>query len=197
MPRGTGTNNRALFWISWGAVLNFPLDPWANSTAYELWLKGAGTEYRVLSWFLAAQIVSPAGFLYSQNCLRSVTEKGKKEKCNPLQYSCLEKPVDRGAWWAAVHRVAQNRTRLKWFSICACIGEGNGNPLEYSCLENPRGRGAWWAAVHGAAQSQTQLKQLSSSSSSWEGLELSIGPFRISGSTHSSVFHWDPGHSGL
>ena len=25
---------------------------------------------------------------------------------NPLQYSCLENPVDRGAWWAAVHKVA-------------------------------------------------------------------------------------------
>jgi len=24
---------------------------------------------------------------------------------NPLQYSCLENPVDRGAWWAAGHRV--------------------------------------------------------------------------------------------
>ena len=30
-----------------------------------------------------------------------------------LQYSCLENPVDRGAWWAAVHGVAQGRTRLK------------------------------------------------------------------------------------
>ena len=29
---------------------------------------------------------------------------------NPLQYSCLENPVDREAWWAAVHRVAQSRT---------------------------------------------------------------------------------------
>ena len=29
---------------------------------------------------------------------------------NPLQYSCLENPVDRGAWWAAVHRVAQSQT---------------------------------------------------------------------------------------
>ena len=27
---------------------------------------------------------------------------------NPLQCSCLENPVDRGAWWAAVHRVAQS-----------------------------------------------------------------------------------------
>ena len=30
---------------------------------------------------------------------------------NPLQYSCLESLVDRGAWWAAVHRVAQSWTR--------------------------------------------------------------------------------------
>ena len=30
---------------------------------------------------------------------------------NPLQYSCLENPMDRGAWWATVHRVAEsNRT---------------------------------------------------------------------------------------
>ena len=31
---------------------------------------------------------------------------------NPLQSSCLENPMDRGAWWAAVHGVAQSRTRL-------------------------------------------------------------------------------------
>ena len=35
---------------------------------------------------------------------------------NPLQYSCLENPMDRGAWWATVHRVAKSRTRLKRFS---------------------------------------------------------------------------------
>ena len=29
---------------------------------------------------------------------------------NPLQYSCLENPMDRGAWQAAVHRVAQSLT---------------------------------------------------------------------------------------
>ena len=32
--------------------------------------------------------------------------------CNPLQYSCLEDPMDRGAWQAAVHGVAKSRTRL-------------------------------------------------------------------------------------
>ena len=32
---------------------------------------------------------------------------------NPLQYSCLENPTDRGTWWATVHRVAKSWTRLK------------------------------------------------------------------------------------
>ena len=85
---------------------------------------------------------------------------------NPLQYSCLENPVHRGALWAAVHRVAQSRTQLKRLSMHACIGEGNGNPLQYSCLENPRYGASWWAVVCGVAQSRTRLKQLSSSSSS-------------------------------
>ena len=31
----------------------------------------------------------------------------------PLQYSCLENPMDGGAWWAAVYGVAQSRTQLK------------------------------------------------------------------------------------
>ena len=33
----------------------------------------------------------------------------------PLQYSCLENPMDRGAWQAAVHEVAKSRTRLSNF----------------------------------------------------------------------------------
>ena len=35
----------------------------------------------------------------------------------PLQYSCLENPIDRGAWWAAVHGVAKNQTRLSDFTF--------------------------------------------------------------------------------
>ena len=40
---------------------------------------------------------------------------------NPLQYSCLENPVDRGAWWAIVHRVTKGRTQLKLLSTHADI----------------------------------------------------------------------------
>ena len=40
---------------------------------------------------------------------------------NPLQYSCLEIPKDRGAWWAAIYGVAQSWTRLKWLSSNSSI----------------------------------------------------------------------------
>ena len=83
---------------------------------------------------------------------------------NPLRYSCLENPMDGGAWWAAVHEVAGTE-RLHFHFSLSCIGEGNGNPPQCSCLENPRDGGSWWAAVYGVAQSRTRLKQLSSHSS--------------------------------
>ena len=35
----------------------------------------------------------------------------------PLQYSCLENPMGRGAWWAAVHGVAKSWTRLSDFTF--------------------------------------------------------------------------------
>jgi len=38
---------------------------------------------------------------------------------NPLQYSCLENPKDRGAWRTTVCRVAESQTRLK--CICVCV----------------------------------------------------------------------------
>ena len=65
----------------------------------------------------------------------------------PLRYSCLENPMDGGAWWAAVHGVAKSQTRLHFHFSLSCIGEGNGNPLQCSCLENPKDGGAWWAAL--------------------------------------------------
>ena len=33
---------------------------------------------------------------------------------NPLHYSCLENPMDRGAWWATVHGLTQSQTQLRW-----------------------------------------------------------------------------------
>ena len=129
-------------------------------------------------------------WVFNPNLSLNLGERNGK----PLQYSCLENPMDREAWWVhGVHGVTKGWTRLKrlndlttlilqfqfgsfsnlpetteWlhfhFSL-SCMGEGNGNPLQCSYLEYPRDRGAWWAAISGVAQSRTRLKWLSSSSS--------------------------------
>ena len=82
----------------------------------------------------------------------------------PLHYSCLESPMDGGAWWAAVHGVAKSRTRLNDFTFTFHFHVLDGTPLQCSCLENPRDGRAWWAALYGVAPSRTRLKRLSSSS---------------------------------
>ena len=51
--------------------------------------------------------------------LRSIPGLGRSPgegNGNPLQYSCLENPMDGGAWWAAVHGVAKSRTWLSDFT---------------------------------------------------------------------------------
>ena len=50
---------------------------------------------------------------------------------NPLQYSCLENPMDREAWWATVHGVAKSQTSLKRLSMQADsrVSEGKGQLL--------------------------------------------------------------------
>ena len=61
----------------------------------------------------------------------------------PLQYSCLENPMNGGAWKAAVHGVAKSWTRLSDFTFT----------FHFHALEkematwNPRDGGAWWAAI--------------------------------------------------
>jgi len=67
---------------------------------------------------------------------------------NPLQYSCLENLMDRGAWQATGHTVAKSQTWYHWATNKLRLdnltnGEGNGNPLQYSCLANPMDGGAW------------------------------------------------------
>ena len=41
----------------------------------------------------------------------------EKAMAPQLQYTCLENPMDGGAWWAAVHEVAKSRTRLSDFTF--------------------------------------------------------------------------------
>ena len=58
---------------------------------------------------------------------------------NPLQYSCLENPMD-GAWWAAIYGVAQSRTRLKGLSSNSSIASCNIDQVE-TCAVYPTSLG--------------------------------------------------------
>ena len=74
-------------------------------------------------------------------------------KGNPLQYSCLENPMDWGAWWATIHGIAKSRTLLSDFCVfCVCdmkdplekervMVQKHGNSQSSKALE--KGRRQW------------------------------------------------------
>ena len=95
-------------------------------------------------------------------------DSGKSGEGNgtPLQYSCLENPMDGGAWWAVVHGVAKSRTRLSDFTFTFHFHALEKEMATHSsvlALRIPGTGGAWWAAVYGVTHSWTRLKRLSSS----------------------------------
>ena len=83
-----------------------------------------------LIWFLlyhcqvALVVKNPLANAGDVRDLDSIPGSGKSPgegHGNPLQYSCLENPMDRGAWRATVHRVTKSGARLKRLSMHACI----------------------------------------------------------------------------
>ena len=67
-----------------------------------------------LPWWLSGKLSAcNAGDLGSDPALGRSPGGGQG---NPLQYSCLENSMDRGAWWATVQGVTKSRTQLKWLS---------------------------------------------------------------------------------
>ena len=57
---------------------------------------------------------------------------------NPLQYSCLENSMDRGAWWATVHGVAKSRTGLSsWALTSYCFGALSSSASQHVVQDQP------------------------------------------------------------
>ena len=65
--------------------------------------------------------------------VQSLSWEDPLEEGNPLQYSCLENPMDRGAWQATVHWVAKSQTQLNRLSTHV-------HPA-FSCLSNHKDDG--------------------------------------------------------
>ena len=55
--------------------------------------------------------------LYKWDLYISIIHKDGEGNGTPLQYSCLENPMDGGVWWAAVHGIAKSRTLLSDFTF--------------------------------------------------------------------------------
>ena len=70
------------------------------------------TAHETTDWFQIRKGVYQGCIL--SPCLFNLYAEGNG---TPLQYSCLENPRDRGAWWAAVHGVTKSRTRLSDFTF--------------------------------------------------------------------------------
>ena len=75
-------------------------------------------KFYTIQIFFYFNLISPQINLPQSNllCYRILNNIGEGNG-NPLQYSCLENPMDGGAWWAAVHGVAKSRTRLSDFTF--------------------------------------------------------------------------------
>ena len=121
---------------------------------------------------------------------------------NPLQSSCLENPMDRGDWWATVHRVAKSWTRLKWVHMHAHTGTEQReifmNAFHALCicaqlclpLCNHRGYSPPDSSVHGIFQARVL---------EWLAISCSMGSSRPRDWTHVScvsctggwiLYHW-------
>ena len=64
------------------------------------------------SFFFSSVVYYGSWKLFACCCFSS-----RRRQWHPLQCSCLENPVDGGAWWAAVHGVTKSRTRLSDFTF--------------------------------------------------------------------------------
>ena len=66
--------------------------------------------------FLAGSVVknppASAGDTRDVGSIPGLGRSSGGENGNPLQYSCLENPMDRGVWWVTVHEVAKSQTQL-------------------------------------------------------------------------------------
>ena len=105
---------------------------------------------------------------------------------SPLQYPCLENPMDRGAWQAAVHGVARSRTRLSDFTFTFHFHTlekemaAHSNVLAWEILWTKELDGL---TVHGVAKSWTQLSihtHACTHTSTYHGVLLYISKISIS-----------------
>ena len=86
-------------------------------TPIVFWTSGAFLiRTRVLQWLSGKEFTSNAGDTGDVGLIPALGRSPGRGHGNPLQYSCLENPMNRGAWRATVQGAAKSQTRLKQLS---------------------------------------------------------------------------------
>ena len=122
------------------------------------------------------------------NIFRMFTSNG-----TPLQYSCLESPMDGGAWWATVPGVAKSPTRLNDFTFTFHSHALEKEMATHSSVLAWRipGTGEPGGLLSMGSQSQTRLKRLSSSSSCSRPCPDNSPPLIHTGDSYSHIHFFD------
>ena len=95
--------------------------PWTARRSNQSILKEISPEYSLEGLMLKLKL-QYFGHLIRRTDSFEKTDTGKDRNGNPLQYSCLENPMDGGAWWAAIHGVAKSQTWLSdWTKLTRTV----------------------------------------------------------------------------
>ena len=91
-----------------------------TESSFRIWNSSAGFQSPPLALFIVMLPSRlPRWSTWDAGDIGSIPGSGRSPgggPNNPLKYSCLENPMDRGVWQATVHRVTESWTRLKWLS---------------------------------------------------------------------------------
>ena len=119
------------YWAVWAVCVFWKLSPY-ESHFFKIWRRACihlQDEDKIIAcvsilwglpwWLSSKQSACNAGTTGDSGSIPGWERSPAGRHGNPLQYSCLENPMDRGAWWAIVHRVAKSRTWLRLLSTHA------------------------------------------------------------------------------
>ena len=114
--------SRPVFWLLWESFLS------VSFYLFIFYHPGTYTKHNSLAWAVffkrASQVArvvknppANAGDLRDLGSVHGSERSPGEGHGNPLQYSCLENFMDRGAWQATVHGVIRSQTQLKWLGM--------------------------------------------------------------------------------
>ena len=107
---------------------------------------------------------------------------------NPLQYSCLENPMDRGAWQAIVHGVPKSRTRLSDFTFTFTFFRSHGASLVAQRIKRLRAMQETWVRSLGWEDPLEKEMATHSSTLAWR-IPWREGPGRLQSMGSQRVGH--------